>query len=157
MARVFRNSFEFLVVSLCFLCVFYVHKLLFHQQELTLVIAAFGASSVLAFSEGRTVNSPVKMFASSMLGAFLGVFCSRLDTLLVVKIMLAIGLCIALMSRWSIQYPPAGAIALIPILSGPAIQELGYWFLVYPTLTGLFIIYSFSKLKHYLNSIFYGQ
>lgn len=61
------------------------------------------------------------------------------------------------MNLFNSRYPPAGAIAIITLLSNNEIQNLGYSYALYPTLTGLIIIYSFSKIKTQLNTIYYGK
>ena len=76
---------------------------------------------------------------------------------LIIKITIAISSCILIMNLLNISYPPAGAITIIPIISNSEIQDLGYWYVIYPTITGLVIIYSFSKIKNKLNTIYYGE
>lgn len=157
MARVSKNIIGFGTSLLCFLCIYWTHQLIFQHEQNTFIIASFGASGVLAFSEETSLHSPFKMFISSVLGAFLGVFVSQIDVNIAIKIALAISSCIFFMSLFKISYPPAGAISIIPIISNSEIQSLGYFYLIYPTLTGLLIIYSFSILKNKIKIIYYGK
>lgn len=157
MVGVFKNGISFFITALCFICIYYVHLFLIHGKEDTFIIASFGASGVLAFSENTTKHSFFKMFASSLIGAFLGVFSNQLEINMMLKIAMAISLCVFVMNLLKISYPPAGAISIIPMLSNIEIQNLGYLYLIYPTTTGLLIVYSFSILKNQINKMYYGK
>ncbi|WBX73173.1 HPP family protein [Tenacibaculum pacificus] len=152
-----NNIVNYLLSIACFTCIYLFHKFLFNGIETTYIIAAFGASAVLVFSNNTIKHAPIKIFLSSILAAFIGVLLNEFDFDLIIKIILAISTCVLVMNLMDISYPPAGAITLIPLLSNSEIQALGYWYILYPITTGLLIIYSFSRLKDKLNTINYGK
>ncbi len=157
MDRIFISLINYIVTILCFFCIFFLHRFLFEEAESTFVIAAFGASAVLVFSIRTEEDSFLKISLSSVVAALIGVFFEQLNLEFVFKVSLTISLCILLMNFFNSKYPPAGAIAIIPLLPNNEIQSLGYFYALYPTLTGLVIIYSFSKIKKKLNTIYYGK
>lgn len=140
---------------MCFSFLYIFHRFLHHGGNHTFIIAAFGASAVLVFSEYTSKNSFTRILLISGIAAFLGVFINLSDLGFISKILLAIGSCIFLLNLINIHYPPAGAIVLIPLIAGDEIKELGYLYIIYPTLTGITIIYSFSILKKQLKQIIY--
>lgn len=145
--RLITSVINFSISFLCFVSIFFFHKYLIEGKEGTFIIAAFGASSVIAFSS-KTSRLPLyKILICSIIAAMIGVFLSHFEFNLALKISLVIGLTISLMNLIKINYPPAGAITLIPLISNTEIQDLGYLYILYPTVTGLIIIYSFSKIK----------
>lgn len=147
MKDILMNLINYIFSIVCFICIYWVHKFLFKGVESTIIIAAFGASAVLVFSNNTIKHSFFKVFSSAIIAAIIGVFVSQFDLDLVFKISLAISSCILIMNLIDISYPPAGAITIIPLISNSEIQNLGYLYVFYPTMTGLIIIYSFSKIK----------
>jgi len=136
-----------IVSMICFVSIYICHYFLFKGDNNTLIIAAFGASSVLVFSKDTHEYSFVSILLVSGIAAGLGV-CFNLSGLdFIYKVSLAIGSCILLLNLSGIHYPPAGAIILIPLIAGYEIKVLGYMYIIFPTLTGITIIHSFSKLK----------
>ncbi len=152
-----KNSVNYFISIACFICIYLCHKFLISGNDNTLIIAAFGASAVLSFSNNQIEHSFVKIFSASIIAAVIGVFWNQIDITLIFKIILTISSCILIMNLTNISYPPAGAIAIIPLISNSHIQNLGYSYVLYPTITGLTIIYSFSKIKEKLNTIYYGK
>ncbi len=157
MNKVFINLLNYVLSMFCFICIYFLHQLLFKSAETTFIIAAFGASAVLVFSNETKDYSFLKISISSVIAAVIGVFFQQLDLVMVFKIALTISSCILFMNLFNSSYPPAGAIAIIPLLSNTEIQHLGYLYALYPTLTGLIIIYSFSKIKIKINTIYNGK
>lgn len=157
MDKVFISLLNYIVTIVCFICIYFLHQFLLKEAESTFIIASFGASSVLAFSIKTDESSFMKISLSSIVAAVIGVFFQQLNLDFIFKVSLTISLCILLMNFFDSRYPPAGAIAIIPLLPNNEIQSLGYFYALYPTLTGLIIIYSFSKIKKKLNTIYYGK
>jgi CBS-domain-containing membrane protein len=126
MQGIYQNIANYFISIICFLSIFLFHQLLGIGDENTLIIAAFGASAVLAFSNNVINHSFVKIFTASIIAAIIGVFCNQLNLTFLVKVTLAISACILIMNLFKISYPPAGAIAIIPLISNTQLQELGY-------------------------------
>jgi len=153
------NSLINCIISVgCFISIYICHRFLLNISDNILIIAAFGAAAVLCFSEQTRNTLFIEILLISGISAFLGISFVFLNIPFIYKISFAIGSCIFLLNLTSIHYPPAGAIVLIPLISDYEIQELGYTYILCPTLTGITIIYLFSRLKKQLNQfIYYGK
>ncbi len=117
-------------------------------KENTYIIAAFGASAVLHLSSDSKLKiSFRKLLFASIVTAILGIFISQLTIPLAIKIIITISFSILVMNLTNTSYPPAGAIALIPLFATNIVEQLGYLYALYPVTSGLTIIYLFSLLK----------
>jgi len=144
---------SFLITILCFSCIYVLHDILFSLANDVYVIAAFGASAILVFSTNECgVYSVKSTFLGASIGAVTGVFFNMLEIDKALSIILVIGTCVFIMNLTNLKYPPGGAIALIPVLSGNEIQYLGYYYVFCPVLTGITIIFLFSKLQILINT-----
>ena len=144
--RLYLSILKCIVSILCFFSLYFIHEFIFKPFGESYIIGAFGAVIILLFAEKRNDFSVLQILTSSIITATLGVFFSRLEFSLSLKIALVIGGSIFILNSFKTNYPPAGAIALIPVLGGTAIQELGYLYVIYPTITGTIIILVFSLL-----------
>lgn len=142
-----NSLINWFISMICFLSIYLIHSFFITSEENTLIIAAFGASAILVFSNKVIHHSFSKIFFSSIIASIIGVFWNQTNLDLIFKIALTISTCILILNLLLLNYPPAGAIALIPLISNSEIQNLGYLYVIYPTLTGLVIIYTFSKIK----------
>lgn len=153
----YTNLINYFITITCFSCIYLFHKLLIHGTENTFIIAAFGASAVLSFSKNTIKHSFLEIFLSAIIAATIGVFFSRIEITFIIKLIATLSSFILIINFLNINYPPAGAITIIPLLSNTEISKLGYLYILYPTITGLIIIYFFSKLKNKLNTLHYGK
>ena len=69
----------------------------------------------------------------------------------ILKISLTMGCCVLAMNFTSLNYPPGCAIALIPLMGNEQIEDLGYLFVLLPSLTGITIMYIFFEIKQKLS------
>lgn len=153
MGKLIIISSSFLLTILCFLSIYVFHNILFPKLNNTYVIAAFGASAVLAFSDNcKSSYSFKNMFLGAVIGAASGVLFNVVNIDKSISIILAVSISVMIMNVVDIKYPPGGAIALIPVLSGSEIDSLGFYFIIYPVLTGITILYFFSKLQILINN-----
>ncbi len=98
-----------------------------------LLIAPMGASAVLLFVvPSSPLAQPWSVLGGNMVSAAMGVACASWigDPLWASAIALA--LAIAGMLALRCLHPPGGAIALSAVLGGPAVEALGYGFVVAP-------------------------
>lgn len=152
MKKVIKGGLSFFITMTCFGSIYFFHALLFDDLGNHYLIAALGAAAVLTFSSSTTADyKPKNMFLGSVLGASIGVFFNTMPINKTLAIILAISSCVLLMEITQLKYPPGGAMALIPILSGHVIQDLGYLFILYPVLSGISIIFFFSKVQKNIN------
>lgn len=101
------------------------------------LVAPFGATSVLIFA---VPNSPLAQPWSAIVGNTLAAIVGVAVCLTVsepsLRIALAVGIAIALMSLARAVHPPAGAVAMTAAMSPDAIHELGFRFAITPVATG---------------------
>jgi len=148
---VILNSFLFTGIS--FLSIYIIHDALLPLESQVYVIAAFGAAAVLTFSIDLSISYSMKnTFFGAAIGAVIGVFFNSLDMDKVMSITLTISTCVFIMNLTNLKYPPGGAIALVPVLSGNEIEYLGYYYVCFPVLTGVTIIFLFSKIQTLINT-----
>lgn len=143
------------ISSLCtigaFLTICGVHHLLLPQK---LFIGAFGASAVLAFSNKDLQILPKHLFIGATFSALIGITAIYLIQNHIASTITAITCTILCMNLCNIHYPPGGAIAIIPSLNTSLYQELNFTYVFFPVLTGIGIIYLFTRINQYLISKF---
>lgn len=152
MKKVIKGGLSFFITMACFGSIYFLHTIFFKDLGNECLIAALGAAAVLTFSISEESNYKAKnIFLGSILGASIGVFFNAILIDKTLAIALAISSCVLIMEITRLKYPPGGAMALIPILSSRVIQDLGYLFILYPVLSGISIIFFFSKLQKIIN------
>jgi CBS-domain-containing membrane protein len=109
---------------------------------LTLIIGSFGASAVLIYG---AVDSPLaqprNLIGGHILSALVGVSVYLLFSgQLWLAAPLAVASAIALMQLTATLHPPGGATALIAVIGGENIHQLGYIYVLFPVATGAFIM-----------------
>jgi CBS domain-containing membrane protein len=98
-------------------------------------IAPVGASAVLIFVlPASPLAQPWPVLGGNLVSGLIGVTCAKLLGHTGLAIALAVPLSIALMLALRCLHPPSGAVALTAILGGPAIEKLGYGFVLSPLL-----------------------
>lgn len=117
-----------------------------------LIVPSMGASAVLLFAvpHGK-LSQPWPLLGGNLLSALIGVACYKLipDTFLAAGI--AVGTAIGAMHLLNCMHPPGGASALIAVVGGPEIYDLGFLYIFNPILTNVIIILVIAVL---FNSIF---
>jgi CBS domain-containing membrane protein len=107
-----------------------------------LIVPSMGASAVLVFAvpHGK-LSQPWALIGGNLISAIAGVTCYKLipDTFLAAGV--AVGLAIGLMHVFNCIHPPGGATALAAVIGGPAINSLGYGYVLTPILLNVSIIF----------------
>jgi CBS-domain-containing membrane protein len=115
-----------------------IHYGLLDQQGLLLIIGSFGASAVLIYGAVRSpLAQPRNLLGGHILSAFIGVTAQQLfggEPWLAAA--LAVSLSIALMHLTTTLHPPGGATALIAVIGGESVHQLGYLYLLIPVALG---------------------
>lgn len=100
---------------------------------LPLLMAPIGASAVLLFAvPASPLAQPWSIIGGNWVAAFSGVSCAILIREPVIAAAFALSLAIAGMFALRCLHPPSGAVALTAVLGGPAIDTLGYSFMLFP-------------------------
>jgi CBS domain-containing membrane protein len=100
---------------------------------LPILIAPMGASAVLLFAvPASPLAQPWSIAGGNLIAALVGVSAAQLIGNPFVAASAAIAIAVALMTACRCIHPPSGAVALTAVLGGPAVQDLGYGFVLWP-------------------------
>ena len=107
-----------------------------------MLIASFGASCVLIFGSIESPYSqPRNLVGGHVIAAFVGVSVAKLlPDMLYFSAPLAVSLSIVVQQITKTVHPPGGATALLAVIGGKTIYDLGYGYVVYPVLLGCVIL-----------------
>ena len=98
-----------------------------------LIVASFGATSVLLYAAPESpFAQPRNVLLGSILSALVGVACFKLLGSTALAVTLAVSLSILAMQLTHTVHPPGAAAALIAVIGGPAVTELGWWYPLLP-------------------------
>lgn len=123
------------------LAVLWVSSHLLDNQGAAMIVASMGASAVLLFAVPHgALSQPRALVAGHVISAFIGVTCAQMVGDFYLAAALAVGLSIAAMYYLHSLHPPGGATALVAVLGGDAVHQLGYGFVVTPVLINTLII-----------------
>ncbi|WP_149136577.1 HPP family protein [Cupriavidus campinensis] len=96
-------------------------------------IAPMGASAVLLFAvPASPLAQPWSIIGGNLVAATVGVACARWIPDPGLAAGVAVAVAIALMFQLHCVHPPSGAVAVTAVLGGPAVQALGFGFVVMP-------------------------
>lgn len=99
------------------------------------LIASMGASAVLLFAVPHgQLSQPWPVLAGHTISALIGVSCAKWIPWPELAAGCAVGFSIGVMYQFKCIHPPGGATALVAALGGPAIQSMGYSFVLFPVL-----------------------
>lgn len=111
-------------------------------QAAAIIVPSMGASAVLLFAVPHgALSQPWALFMGHLVSAFVGVSCYLLIPEPVLAAGMAVGISIGAMHVLNCIHPPGGATALAAVIGGPAIHELGYWYLLTPIYFNVLIIF----------------
>jgi CBS domain-containing membrane protein len=116
-------------------------KTLLHS-DVVFLIGSFGASSVLVYGAIQSpLSQPRNLVGGHLVSAIVGVTVAKFaPDILWISAPLAVSFSIVLMQATKTLHPPGGATALIAIIGSPKITSLGYWYVLYPVLSGVLIL-----------------
>lgn len=113
------------------------------------LIAPMGASAVLLFViPASPLAQPWAVIGGNFISASVGVISAHLVTSTPVASAIAVGMAIAIMMRLRCLHPPSGAVALMAVLGGPSITQLGYQFAISPVLINSVMLVAFAIVYH---------
>ena len=97
------------------------------------LIAPMGASAVLLFAvPASPLAQPWSIMGGNVIAAVIGVTCAKLIGSPLLAAAIAGAAAIGAMFAFRCLHPPSGAVALTAVLGGPAIQAMGYEFVIFP-------------------------
>ncbi len=129
------------------LAVLAINQQLLDLQGATMLVASMGASAVLLFAMPHgALSQPWAVFGGHLISAFIGVSCAQWLNAPLVAAPLAVGLAIGAMYYLHCLHPPGGATALVAVMGGPAVEQLGYGFIISPVLENVIVILGVAVL-----------
>jgi CBS-domain-containing membrane protein len=119
-----------------------IHYNLLAQTDLIMVIGSFGASAVLIYGAVRSpLAQPRNLLGGHVLSAVIGVFCYQtFQGEMWLAASLAVATAIGVMHATKTLHPPGGATALIAVLGGEKVHELGYFYVLVPVASGALLM-----------------
>ena len=131
----------------------YLSSRYFEPRDLTLLIGSFGASAVLVYGAIKSpLAQPRNLIGGHVVSGLTGVACYNLfgNTIWVAAAM-AVSLAIVVMLATKTLHPPGGATALIAVIGGAKIHNLGFLYALIPAGTGAVILLVIALLVNNLS------
>ncbi len=121
--------------------------------DMTLLIGSFGASAVLVYGAIRSpLAQPVNLVGGHILSGLMGVACQHLfGSVVWIAAPMAVSFAIAAMLITKTLHPPGGATALIAVIGGPKIHDLGFLYAFLPAGAGAVILLVVALLVNNLS------
>jgi len=120
----------------------YLSARYFEPRDMTLLIGSFGASAVLVYGAIKSpLAQPRNLVGGHIISGLVGVACSQLfGNSLWFAAALAVSLAIVAMLATKTLHPPGGATALIAVIGGAKIHNLGFLYAFLPAGAGAMIL-----------------
>lgn len=132
----------------------YLASHFFLADAAILMVASMGASAVLLFAVPHgALSQPWPLLGGHVVSACVGVACARHVPEALLAAPLAVGLAVGCMYYLRCIHPPGGATALVAVIGGPEVHDLGYHFILTPVLLNVLAILAmalaFNALFHW--------
>jgi len=131
----------------------YLSSRYFEPRDLSLLIGSFGASAVLVYGAIKSpLAQPRNLIGGHVLSGLTGVACYNLfgNTVWLAAAM-AVSLAIVVMLATKTLHPPGGATALIAVIGGTKIHNLGFLYALIPAGTGAIMLLVIALLVNNLS------
>ena len=113
----------------------------FEPRDALLILGSFGASAVLIYGVILSpLAQPRNLVGGHVLSAVIGVALFQISGDNFVSAGLAVALAIVAMTLTDTIHPPGGATALIAVIGGDAVHELGFLYVLMPTGLGALLL-----------------
>jgi CBS-domain-containing membrane protein len=133
-----------------------LHFRVLDQSALIMIIGSFGASAVLVYGAIRSpLAQPRNLIGGHVLSAIVGVAAYQyLGGQPWLASALAVSVSIALMHLTKTLHPPGGATALIAVIGGDSVHNLGYLYAIIPVALGAGVMLTIALI---VNNISKGR
>lgn len=131
----------------------YLSSRYFEPRDLTLIIGSFGASAVLVYAAIKSpLAQPRNLIGGHIISGLVGVACYQMfGQTIWIAAALGVSLAIAAMLATKTLHPPGGATALIAVIGGKKIHDLGFLYAFIPAGTGALILLIVALLVNNLS------
>lgn len=114
------------------------------------LVASMGASAVLLFAVPHgPLSQPWPVFGGHLVSAIVGVACANMIAQPMLAAPVAVGLAIGAMHYLHCIHPPGGATALVAVVGGEPVHQLGFHFVLTPVLWNAMVILAVALLFNY--------
>ncbi len=114
-------------------------------NDIPLLVASMGASAVLVFATPHSpLSQPWPLLGGNLVSCVIGVTCARYVPYPITAAALAVAAAIVAMYYLRCLHPPGGATALLSVISGPSVHQLGYQFVVTPIALNVFTMFAIA-------------
>jgi CBS-domain-containing membrane protein len=119
-----------------------IHYKILDETGLMMIIGSFGASAVLIYGAIRSpLAQPRNLLGGHILSAVIGVTAFQwLGGQPWLAAAVAVSTSIAVMHLTKTLHPPGGATALIAVIGGESVHDLGYLYVVMPAALGAIVM-----------------
>jgi CBS-domain-containing membrane protein len=119
-----------------------LHYRYFEGTDFIMIIGSFGASAVLIYGAIKSpLAQPRNLLGGHIISAVIGVTMVKIcGPFLWLAAGLAVSISIAVMHATKTLHPPGGATALIAVISGPKVYNLGYLYVLMPAASGALVM-----------------
>ena len=126
----------------------YLNDRFFEGTDLILIIGSFGASAVLIFGAIKSpLAQPPNLMGGHVISALIGVSAYKmLAPHIWLAAAVAVATAIAAMHATKTLHPPGGATALIAVIGGEKVHNLGYLYVALPVAAGAAIMLAVALL-----------
>ncbi|PKB57708.1 MAG: HPP family protein [SAR202 cluster bacterium Casp-Chloro-G3] len=136
-----NSSWAWLGSSLAIGLCAYLSSRFFEPWDTALIIGSFGASAVLVYGViDSPLSQPKNLVGGHMLSGVIGVACFLLLGTGWAAAALAVSFSIVAMILTNTVHPPGGATALIAIIGGGQVHQLGFWYVLAPAGLGAVVL-----------------
>jgi CBS-domain-containing membrane protein len=120
----------------------YLSSKYFEPRDSTLIIGSFGASAVLVYGAIKSpLAQPRNLIGGHIISGFVGVACYKLfGDVIWMAAALGVAFAIVAMLATKTVHPPGGATALIAVIGGKKIHDLGFLYAFIPAGAGALIL-----------------
>ncbi len=131
----------------------YLSSKYFEPRDLTLIIGSFGASAVLVYGAIKSpFAQPRNLIGGHIISGLVGVACYQLvGDVIWMAAALGVSLAIVAMLATKTVHPPGGATALIAVIGGKKIHDLGFLYAFLPAGAGALILLVVALLVNNLS------
>jgi len=131
----------------------YLSSRYFEPRDMTLLIGSFGASAVLVYAAIKSpLAQPRNLIGGHIIAGLIGVACYKIfgDTIWIAGALASSSAIVAMLVTKTL-HPPAGATALIAVIGGEKIHNLGFIYAFVPAGLGALILLTIALLINNLS------
>lgn len=128
----------------------YLQSQILPQSDMVYLIGSFGASSVLVYGVIQSpLAQPRNLIGGHVISGIIGVTIYKFSPdILWLTAPLAVASSIVLMQITKTLHPPGGATALIAVTGSEKITDLGYYYVIFPVLSGALILLAVALITN---------